>query len=221
MVVKDKYTTRARRALTFALQEALRFHHAAVEPEHLLLGLLREGTGVATVVLQNLGVDLVELRRAVEASLTPGEQPVRGSVPLSSRTNEVIKLAVEEAKHLKCHYLGQEHLLLGLLRKVGGPVVEILARFYVTYDLAHGEIVTILSAPGPTNGSSKLKRYNLALPEELFREVEQLAEREHTTVLEVLRRSVKLGVLAAQVQATPGAALIIREGTTERQLVLL
>lgn len=220
--ISDKYTPRARRALTFAAQEALRCNQTQELPEHLLLGLLREGTGMATVVLSNLGVDLTELRMSVEAQLPKGEHPMRGPVQLAPETTEVLRLAVEEARRFKHHgYLGQEHLLLGLLRQDPSAVADILARFYVTYDLACGEMLTIFASPAPKNGQAQLKRYNLALPEDLFREVEELAGREHTTVLEVLRRSVKLGVLAARIQETPDAAIIIREGTIERQLVLL
>ena len=100
-------------------------------------------------------------------------------------------------------------------------MADVLADFYVTYDLTRAETLRILAAPKPRNREAKVKRYNLSLPEDLFREVEQLAEREQMTVLEVLRRSVKLGLLAASVQAKPSAALIIREGDTEREIVLL
>ena len=220
-IKEDKYTPRARQALIFAAQEALRLKHGAQRPEHILLGLLREGTGLATLVLTNLGVDLDARRAAIEARLTPGEQVVRGELEMTPEARCVLAAAVEAAKGLKCHYLGQEHLLLALLRERDSTVAEILADFHVTYELARAQMVAILSAPKPGKGEAKVKRYNLALPEDLFREVEQLAQREHTTVLEVLRRSVKLGLLAAQVQQTPGATLVIREGTTERQLVLL
>lgn len=93
-----------------------------------------------------------------------------------------------------------------------------LTKFNVTHDLARAQIIAILEA---TAVRTRLKRYNLALPEDLFREVEQLAEREHMTVLEVLRRAVKLSLLVDRVQQTPGASLVIREGTSERQLVVL
>ena len=112
----DKFTARARRALALAQQEALRFKHDAVGPEHQLLGLLREGEGLAVKVLANLGADPTALRTAVEARLTPGAQTVRGEIDLSRDGKKAIALAVEEARGLKHHYIGTEHLLLGLMR---------------------------------------------------------------------------------------------------------
>jgi ATP-dependent Clp protease ATP-binding subunit ClpC len=222
MAVSDEqYTERARRALTFAGQEALRAQQAEIAPLHLLLGLLREGSGLAPLVLSNLGVDLAELRAAIEAELPQGGTPVRGRVQPSPATEAALQLASEEARRLKHPYLGQEHLLLGLLRQEPSAVVDVLARFFVTYDLAHDEMLTVLASPPPKSGTAQVKRYNLALPEELFRDVERLAEREHTTVLEILRRSVKLGLIAARIQEQPDAAIIIREGGSEQRLLFL
>ena len=216
----DKFTERARRAMALAQQEALRLRHDGIGPEHLLLGLLREGEGVAARVLANLGADPGALRAAVEARMTPGEQAVRGSIDLSRDGKRAVERAVAEAMSLKHHYIGTEHLLLGLLREPDG-VVDVLAEFFITPDLVRAEMVRILCAPGPGGRAGKVKRYNLALPEDMFRAVEQLAQQEHTTVLEVIRRSVKLGLLAADVQKTPGASLVIRQGETEREIILL
>jgi ATP-dependent Clp protease ATP-binding subunit ClpA len=221
MPEEDKFTPRARQALIFATQEALRLRHPAARPEHILLGLLREGTGLATLALSRLGIDPVALRAAIEERLPGGDKPVRGEVDYSPEAKQVFALAVEEARRLGHHYLGQEHLLLALLRQPDGAAAEVLADSYVAYEVARAQVVALLSSPKPGHRETKVKRYNLALPEDLFRRVEELAEREHTTVLEVLRRSVKLGLLAAEVQQTPGASLVIREGTSERQLVLL
>ena len=217
----DKFTERARRVMTLAQQEALRFRHDAVGPEHLLLGLVRETEGVAAKVLANLGGEPGAVRAAIEARLTPGEQPVRGSIDLSRDGKRALERAVAEARSLKHHYIGTEHLLLGLLREPEGVVVDVLADCYITPDLVRDETTRILSSPRPGGRAGKVKRYNLALPEDLFREVELIAEQEHTTVLEVIRRSVKLGLLAASVQKTPGASLLIRQGETEREIILL
>ena len=217
----DKFTERARRAMTLAQQEALRLRHDAVGPEHLLLGLLRESGGVAAKVLVNLGAEPGALRTAVEARLTPGDQVVRGSIELNRDGRRALEQGVAEARRLNHHYIGTEHLLLGLLHGSQGAVVDVLADFYITPDLVRAETMRILSSPMPRSRPGKVKRYNLALPEDMFREVEQLAEQEHTTVLEVIRRSVKLGLLAASVQKTPGASLVIRQGENEREIILL
>ncbi|MBI4220222.1 MAG: ATP-dependent Clp protease ATP-binding subunit, partial [Chloroflexi bacterium] len=215
------YTPRLRQALILAAQEAIRFRSPSVDLEHILLGMVREGKGLATTALTNLGVESSSLREAIERRLKPGEQPARGDVEYSAEANRALNLAAVEAESLNCNYIGQEHLLLALLRLDSGIVAETLSQFDVTYELARAQIIEILFKPGDANKKAKLKRYNLALPEDLFQEVELLAEREHTTVLEVIRRSVKLGLLIAQVQQTPGASFVIREGTSERQLVLL
>ncbi len=132
----------------------------------------------------------------------------------------VLSLAVQEARGLKHTYLGQEHLLLALLR--GDTVVaDVLAGFDVTYGLAKSQIVALLEQARPTRDKTKARRYNLVLPEDLFLEVERVADREGVTVLEVLRRSVKLGLLAAHVRETQGASLLIREGGVERELLVL
>lgn len=217
--LEDKYTPRLRQALILAAQEAIRFRSPSIDLEHLLLGMVREGKGLATIALANLGVESFSLREAIERRLKPGEQPSRGEVEYSAEANRALKLAAVEAEGLNCNYIGQEHVLLALLRLDSGIVAETLSQFDVTYELARSQVIEILFKPG--DSKAKLKRYNLALPEDLFREVELLAEREHTTVLEVIRRSVKLGLLIAQVQQTPGASFVIREGTSERQLVLL
>jgi ATP-dependent Clp protease ATP-binding subunit ClpA len=218
-MAEDKYTPRLRQALIFAAQEAIRFRHSTAVPEHVLLGLIREGTGLATETLANLGVEPAALRAAVESRLKPGEHAVKGEVEYSAEARRALELAASEAESLNCNYIGQEHVLLALLRTENGAVAGALAEFDVTYELARAQVIAILFRTG--DGKAKVKRYNLALPEDLFREVEQLADREHTTVLEVIRRSVKLGLLVAQVQQTPGASFIIREGASERQLVLL
>ncbi|MEX0762019.1 MAG: Clp protease N-terminal domain-containing protein [Dehalococcoidia bacterium] len=215
---EDRYTPRLRQALVFAVQVAVGMKHSAAGPEHILLGMMREGTGLASASLANLGVDLYALRDAVASSLPPGEKAVSGEVEYSAEAQRMFELAADEARLLKTSYVGQEHFLLALLHDEGSPVAQALAKFDVTYQLARAQILEILKGTGD---AGRVKRYNLALPEDLFREVEQLAEREHMTVLEVLRRSVKLGLLVAQAQETQGASFIIREGATERQIVLL
>src|SRR5215213_7403388 len=112
----DKFTERARRVLTLAQEEAQRFNHNYIGTEHLLLGLVREGDGVAAKVLANLGVQLPKVRSAVEFIIGRGETMVMGEIGLTPRAKKVIELAVDEARRLNHHYIGTEHLLLGLVR---------------------------------------------------------------------------------------------------------
>ena len=105
----DRFTERARKVLTLAQEEAQRFNHNYIGTEHLLLGLVREGEGVAAKVLSNLGVELTKVRSAVEFIIGRGERQVMGEIGLTPRAKKVIELAVDEARRLGHHYIGTEH----------------------------------------------------------------------------------------------------------------
>ena len=102
----DKFTERARKVLTLAQEEAQRFNHNYIGTEHLLLGLVREGDGVAARVLSNMGVQLPKVRSAVEFIIGRGETMVMGEIGLTPRAKKVIELAVDEARRLNHHYIG-------------------------------------------------------------------------------------------------------------------
>jgi bifunctional DNase/RNase len=123
----DKFTERARKVLSFAQEEAQRFQHTYIGPEHLLLGLVREGEGVAVKVLTSLGVDLEQVRKSVEDTVGRGDRIVPGEIGLTPRAKNVIELAQDEARLLDHRYIGTEHLLLGLIREgegIGAAVLE-------------------------------------------------------------------------------------------------
>ena len=122
----DKFTERARRVLSFAQEEAQRFQHNYIGTEHLLLGLVREEEGVAARVLSNLGVELYKVREAVEFIIGRGDRIVLGEIGLTPRAKKVIELAVDEARRLNHHYIGTEHLLLGLVREGEGIAAGVL-----------------------------------------------------------------------------------------------
>src|SRR4030088_3589344 len=122
----DKFTERARKVLQLAQEEAQRFNHNYIGTEHLLLGLAREGEGVATKVLANLGVELNKVRSAVEFIIGRGDRTVLGEIGVTPRAKKVIELAVDEARRLNHSYIGTEHLLLGLVREGQGIAVGVL-----------------------------------------------------------------------------------------------
>src|SRR6266581_9462747 len=122
----DKFTERARKVLMLAQEEAQRFNHNYIGTENLLLGLVREGEGVAAKVLGNLGVELNQVREAVEAMIGRGDRIVLGEIGLTPRAKKVIELAVDEAHRLNHHYIGTEHLLLGLVREGEGIAAQVL-----------------------------------------------------------------------------------------------
>ena len=122
----DKFTERARKVLTLAQQEAVNLKHNYIGTEHLLLGLVREGEGVAAVVLTNLGVELSKVRNEVETLLGQGKKDVASTIGLTPRAKKAIELAMEEARYLGHHYIGTEHMLLGLVREGDGIAAMVL-----------------------------------------------------------------------------------------------
>lgn len=145
----EKFSERARRALTRAQEEAQRFGHNYIDTEHILLGLIAEEDSVASKVLANLGVLPNKIRAAVEFVVGRGERSAIGEVGLTPRAKRVIELAVDEARRLNHSYIGTEHLLLGLLRDREGAAVGVLESFGVTFDKAQTEINNVLSQSAP------------------------------------------------------------------------
>jgi ATP-dependent Clp protease ATP-binding subunit ClpC len=140
----DKFTERARKVLSLAQEEAQRLRHNYIGTEHLLLGLLREGEGVAAKVLNNLGVDLKEARNTVEAIIGRGNRVVLGEIGLTPRAKKVIELAVDEARRLNHHYIGTEHLLLGLVREGEGIAAGTLESLGVDLKKVRAETMRVL-----------------------------------------------------------------------------
>jgi len=145
----DKFTERARRVLTLAQEEAQRFNHNYIGTEHLLLGLVREGDGVAAKVLANLGVELNKVRSAVEFIIGRGDRAVIGEIGLTPRAKKVIELAVDEARRLNHHYIGTEHVLLGLVREGEGIAAGVLESLGVNLERVRAETTRILSQSLP------------------------------------------------------------------------
>src|SRR5918992_1983583 len=141
----DKFTERARKVLQLAQEEAQRFNHNYIGTEHLLLGLVREGDGLAAKVLGNLGVELNKVRSAVEFIIGRGDRPTSGEVGLTPRAKKVIELAVDEARRLNHSYIGTEHLLLGLVREGEGIAAGVLESLGVNLERVRSETIRVLS----------------------------------------------------------------------------
>ncbi|MCL0058920.1 ATP-dependent Clp protease ATP-binding subunit [Dehalococcoidia bacterium] len=145
----DKFTERARKVLALAQGEAQRLNHNYISTEHILLGLCAEGSGVATRVLANLGVELPKIRSSVEFIIGRGETKSRGEVGLTPRAKKVIELAVDEARYLNHNYIGTEHLLLGLLREGEGVAAGVLGNLGITLEKSRAEITRLLNQSLP------------------------------------------------------------------------
>ncbi len=151
----DKFTERARKVLTLAQEEATRFNHNYIGTEHLLLGLVREGEGVAAKVLANLGVELNRVRSAVEFIIGRGDRMIVGEIGLTPRAKKVIELAVDEARRLGHHYIGTEHLLLGLVREGEGIAAGVLESLGVNLEKVRTQTIQVLSQSSSAHGETK------------------------------------------------------------------
>ena len=140
------FTERTRKCLALAREEAARLHHEYIGSEHILLGIIAEGRGVAATVLQNLGVELDELVSAVERSVKPGnsETTIGPDLPYTSRAKKVIDFAMFHARNMHHSYVGTEHLLLGLIAENTGIGARVLIERGVTLDKATAETLRVL-----------------------------------------------------------------------------
>src|SRR4051794_13136855 len=145
----ERFTDRARKVMQVANQEAQRLNHEYIGTEHILLGLVKEGSGVAANVLKNLDIDLRKIRLEVEklvlASLEVGTP---GKLPQTPRAKKVIEYSIEEARNLNHNYVGTEHILLGLLREGEGVAALVLTNLGLRLDNVREEVLNLL---GPTH----------------------------------------------------------------------
>ncbi len=161
----ERFTERARKVMSLARQEAQRLNHEYIGTEHILLGLIQEGSGVAANVLKNLDVDPRKIRAEVERMVKPGSNVVQmGQLPFTPRAKKVLELALEEANNLGHNYIGTEHLLLGLLREHDSVAAQALTALGLKLDALRDEVLEFLGAEyqggsekGPNPNASKSK----------------------------------------------------------------
>ncbi len=147
------FTDRVRKVLAMAREEAIRLQHDYVGTEHILLGLIREGEGVAAAVLSNLAADLDELSRLIEENVRRGKSASTiGELPYTSRAKKVLEYAMAEARELNHSYVGTEHLLLGLLREEKGLAAKVLGELGIGLDEARAETLKLLGTDMPSGG---------------------------------------------------------------------
>jgi len=146
----NRFTERARKVIVFAKEEARRFNHDYIGTEHLLLGLIREGEGVAAAVLQKLGLDLETIRIEVEKLVQPGPQTqVLGDIPFTPRSKKALELSAEEARALGHNYIGTEHLLLGLVKEGEGMAYRVLLNLGLDLNKLRNEVMELLGSGIP------------------------------------------------------------------------
>src|SRR5438552_3367839 len=141
----ERFTDRSRKVMQLANQEAQRFNHEYIGTEHILLGLVKEGSGVAANVLKNLDINLQKIRLEVEKMVQPGPDRVTmGKLPQTPRAKKVIEYSIEEARNLNHNYVGTEHLLLGLLREQEGVAAQVLMNLGLKLEDVREEVLNLL-----------------------------------------------------------------------------
>jgi Clp amino terminal domain, pathogenicity island component len=141
----ERFTNRARRAVVLAQEEARLLNHNYIGTEHLLLGLIHEGEGVAAEALEALGLSLEAVRREVEEIIGQGQSAPTGHIPFTPRAKKVLELSLREAKQLRCNYIGTEHILLGLVREGQGVAAKVLVKLGADLPRVRQQVTQLLS----------------------------------------------------------------------------
>ncbi len=142
----EKFTDRARRVIVVAQEEARLLHHDYIGTEHLLLGLIHEGEGVAAKALESLGISLEDVRRDVEEIVPPGEHERSGHIPFTPRAKKVLELSLRESQQLGHNYIGTEHILLGLIREGEGVAAQVLVKLGADLNRVREQVLQLLGA---------------------------------------------------------------------------
>ena len=205
------FSERVQEVIRLSREEALRLGHDYIGTEHLLLGVIREGQGVAVRILRNLDVDLLKLKKAIEDTVrTSGGTLTIGNIPLTKQAEKVLKITQIESKIYKSDVIGTEHILLSLLRDEDNIATQILHQFHVTYETARAELNNILSSKGsdkpsasvPSPSSKKQEKTKTPVLDNFGRDLTKLAlddkldpvigrEKEIERVAQVLSRRKK------------------------------
>lgn len=147
----ERFTDRSRKVMALSNQEALRFNHNYIGTEHMLLALIKEGSGVGSTVLQNLGLDLRKVRLEVEKLIKAGTGMVTaGKLPQTPRVKRVVELAIQEAANFGHNYVGTEHLLLGLSRETDSIAAQVLTNFGIKPEHIRSAVCTLIGATSLT-----------------------------------------------------------------------
>jgi len=144
MFMFGRFTERAQQVLVLAQEEAKRLNHNFIGTEHLLLGLVREGSGIASRALQGMSVDLSRVRSEVERITPKGEKIIQQGISYTPRAKRVVELAIEESQNLGHNYVGTEHLMLGLIREGEGIAAQVLANMGIDLKRARKEVIHLL-----------------------------------------------------------------------------
>jgi ATP-dependent Clp protease ATP-binding subunit ClpC len=206
--VFERFTDRARRVVVLAQEEARLLNHNYIGTEHILLGLIHEGEGVAAKALESLGISLDKVRQQVEEIIGAGQSPPSGHIPFTPRAKKVLELSLREALQLGHNYIGTEHILLGLIREGEGVAAQVLVKLGADLNKVRQQVIQLLSgyagskeSPGATGGTGEQPQGSLVL-DQFGRNLTQLARenkldpvigraKEIERVMQVLSRRTK------------------------------
>jgi ATP-dependent Clp protease ATP-binding subunit ClpA len=173
----ERFTDRARRVVVLAQEEARLLNHNYVGTEHLLLGLIHEGQGVAAKALESLGISLEAVRAQVEEIIGQGQQAPTGHIPFTPRAKKVLELSLREAKQLGHNYIGTEHILLGLIREGEGVAAHVLVELGADLSRARGQVIGLLSGDaGTEEAAARTRLVRMTVPDDLLEAQEQFAQ---------------------------------------------
>jgi ATP-dependent Clp protease ATP-binding subunit ClpA len=168
----ERFTDRSRRVVVLAQEEARRLDHNWIGTEHILLGLIHEGEGVAARALKSLEIGLEAVRQQVEEIIGRGQQPPSGHIPFTPRAKKVLELSLRESLQLGHHYIGTEHILLGLIREGDGVAAQVLFRLGGDLNLVHQQVIQLLAGI-PADESGPGVKVRLEMVEQRLTAIEQ------------------------------------------------
>jgi ATP-dependent Clp protease ATP-binding subunit ClpA len=174
--VFEQFTDRARRVVVLAQEEARLLNHNYVGTEHILLGLIHEGEGVAATALESLGISLEAVRAQVEQIIGRGQQAPTGHIPFTPRSKKVLELSLREAKQLGHDYIGTEHILLGLVREGEGVAAQVLVKLGADQSRVRQQVLQVLSGHTGVQAGARTRLVRMAVPDDLREAEEQLAQ---------------------------------------------
>ncbi|MCK6620703.1 MAG: ATP-dependent Clp protease ATP-binding subunit [Calditrichaceae bacterium] len=174
---RNNFTSRVQKVIRFSKEEAMRLGHDYIGTEHLLLGILKEGEGIAVKILRNLNLDLEKLKQRLEEASGPaGGMMTLGNLPLSKRAEKVLKITYLEAKNFKSDIIGTEHLLLSLLKEKEGLAAQVLMSFNIDYNVVFNELKNILEGkPSMSYASQPSPKVKTPALDHFGRDLTQLA----------------------------------------------
>ena len=162
----ERFTDRARRVVVLAQEEARLLNHNYIGTEHILLGLIHEGEGVAAKALESLGISLEAVRAQVEEIIGQGQSAPTGHIPFTPRAKKVLELSLREAIQLRCDYIGTEHILLGVVREGEGVAAQVLVNLGAGLDQVRHQVIGLMSAHAGPDPAEHLTRGRVRLGQE-------------------------------------------------------